>query len=163
MGHLIPIFFAGFSGSTDKNAVGVDLSDIIEPLHSYLLGSSSEQNIFTSFESISSCLKLLIGFGDEALQTGYDTWVSVDFFYRSKIHADFTQTYVKVAANVGTGTEATGSPENLERFLPQWSQLAQRTRIGLRKMSKPATAKALAVKPVHLVVLLKVIHFDYVC
>ena len=51
LGHLVPKIPAVSLSSTDKNDVGVDLSDIIESLQSYLLVSSSEQNLFTSIES----------------------------------------------------------------------------------------------------------------
>ena len=70
-------------GSPGKSTAEVDLSDMIEPLQSYLLGSSAEQNIFTSAKSISSCVELLDEFGDKALQPCFDPWASVDFHGQS--------------------------------------------------------------------------------
>ena len=45
-----------------------------------------------------------------------------------------------------TETEATGSPETLEKLLPQQSQGAQRVRQDLGKRSNAASARLLAVK-----------------
>ena len=67
---------------------GLDLADVIEPLQSYLLSSSLEQNIFASTECISSCVEMLAELGDRALQPSYDPWASVGFHGRGKIHAD---------------------------------------------------------------------------
>ena len=94
-------------GSAGKSTAGVDLWDIIEPLQSYLLGSSAEQNIFTSAGSISSCVELLDEFGDKAIQPCFDPWASVDFYDKSQIFADLTKAYnnVRVASNVETGVE----------------------------------------------------------
>ena len=91
-------------------------------------------------ESFSSCVELLNGFGDKALQPGYEPWVSVDFNDRSKIVAVLTQAFriVRVVANGGTGIEITASPETPERLLPQRSQPAERSRIDLGKKSKSA-------------------------
>ena len=75
---------------------------MIELLQSYLLTSSAEQNIFSSADSISSCVEVLAEFGDRALQTSYDPWGSVVFHGRAKIRANLRKTYrdVRVAANV---------------------------------------------------------------
>ena len=78
-------------GSPNRSFAGVDLADVIEPLQGYLLSSSSEQNIFSSAECISSCVEMLAEFGDRALQTSFDPWASVDFHGRAKIHADLTK------------------------------------------------------------------------
>ena len=59
-------------GSLGKSAAEVDLLDVIEPLQSSLLGSSAEQNIFTSAESILSCMKFMDEFGDKAMQLCYN-------------------------------------------------------------------------------------------
>ena len=64
-------------GSPNRKVAGVDLADVIEPLKSYLLSSSSEQNIFSFAECISSCVEMLAKFGDRALQPSYDPWASV--------------------------------------------------------------------------------------
>ena len=57
LGHVVPKLPSVSLGSPGKSTAKVHLSDIIEPLHSYLLGSIAEQNIFTSAESISSCVE----------------------------------------------------------------------------------------------------------
>ena len=72
-GYLVRKLLALSLGSSDKSAVDVDLSDVIEPLQSYLLDSGSEQNIITSLESISLFLELLDDCSKKALQPGYDT------------------------------------------------------------------------------------------
>ena len=58
LGHVVPKLLAVTLGSPGKSASEVDLSDIVEPLQSYFLGCSAEQNIFSSAESISSCVVL---------------------------------------------------------------------------------------------------------
>ena len=85
LGHVVPKLPCVTLGCPSKSAVEADLSDIIEPLQSYLLSSSFEQNVFTSAESISSCVELLDEFGDKAIQPCYDTWASVDFHDKSQI------------------------------------------------------------------------------
>ena len=50
LGHVVPELPSVSLGSPNRNVAGVDLADLIEPLQSYLLGSSLEQNIFTSAE-----------------------------------------------------------------------------------------------------------------
>ena len=69
------------------------MSDIIEPLPSYLMSSSAEQTIFTSAESISSRVELLDEFADKEIQPGYDSWHSVDFHDKCRIYADLTKPY----------------------------------------------------------------------
>ena len=135
-------------GSPGKSSAEVDLSDVIEPLQSYLLGSSAEQNIFTSADSISSCAELLDEFGDRAIQASYDPWASVDFHGKSQIYADLTKAYkkVRIASNVETGVEVSVSPETHDKLAPQRCQPAQRPRIDVGKTSKAGAAKALAVK-----------------
>ena len=148
LGHVVPKLPAVTLGSPGKSASEVDLSDIVEPLQSYLLGSSAEQIIFTSAESISSCVELLDEFGDRAIQPCYDPWASVDFYDKSQIYADLTKAYknVRVASNVETGVEVSVSPETPDKLAPQRRQLAQRPRIDVGKTSKAVAAKALAVK-----------------
>ena len=148
LGHVVPKLPSVSLGSTGKNTGEVDLSDIIEPLQSYLLVSSGEQKIFTSAESISSCMELLDDIGDRAIQPCYDPWASVDFHDKSQIYADLTKTYknVRVASNVETGVEVNVSPETPNKLAPQRCQLAQRPRIDVGKTSKATTAKALAAK-----------------
>ena len=116
LGHVVPELPSVSLGSLNRNVAGVDLADLIEPLQSFLLGSSLEQNIFTSAECISSCVEMLAEIGDRALQPCYDPWASVDFHGRGKIHADLTKAYkdVRVAANVAPDADVTlssGSPE----------------------------------------------------
>ena len=124
------------------------MSDVIEPLQSYPLSSSSDQNIFTCATSNASCVELLNDFNDKALQPRYDPWVSVDFCDRSKIHAVLTKAYknVRVAAIVDTDTEGTGSPESSKKLLPQRKLPAQMPRIYLGKTSRAVAAKTFAVK-----------------
>ena len=68
----------------------------MEPLRSYLLTKSADQNILLSFESNSSCVEMLAEFGDRALQLSYDPWSNVKFHGRAKIHADLTKSYEDV-------------------------------------------------------------------
>ena len=148
LGHVVPKLSSVSLGSPGKSTAEVDLSDIFEPLQSYLFGNSAEQNIFTSAESMSSCVELLDEFGDKAIQPSFDPWVSVDFHGQSQINADLTKAYknVKVASNVETGVEVIVSPETPNKFAPQRCQPAQGPRIDVRKTSKATAAKALAVK-----------------
>ena len=148
LGHMVPKLPSVSLGSPGKSSVEVDLSDIIEPLQSYLLGSSAEQNIFTSAESISSCAELLDEFGDRAIRASYDPWASVDFNGKSEICADLTKAYknVRIASNVETGVEVNVSPETPDRLALQRCQPAQRPRIDIGKTSKAGAAKALAIK-----------------
>ena len=148
LGHVVPKLPAVTLGSPGKSASEVDLSDVVEPLQSYLLGSSAEQNIFTRAESISSCVELLDEFGDRAIQPCYDPWASVDFYDKSQIYADLTKAYkkVRVASNVETGVEVSVSPETPDKLAPQRRQPAQRPWIDVGKASKAIAAKALAVK-----------------
>ena len=145
---MVPKLPAVTLGSLGKSASEVDLSDIVEHLQSYLLGSSAEQNIFTSAESISSCVGLLDEFGDRAFHSCYDPWASVDFYDKSQIYVDLTKAYknVRVASNVETGVEVSVSPETPDKVAPQRRQPAQRPRIDVGKTSKAVAAKALAVK-----------------
>jgi len=141
----LPSITLGFSSkSTDE----LDLSDVIEPLQSYLLSSSAEKNIFTSAESISSCVKLLNEFGDKAIQRCYDPWASVDFHGKFQIYADLTKAYkiVRLASIVETGVEVSVSHETLDKLAPQQLQPAQKPQIDVGKTSKAAAPKALAVK-----------------
>ena len=148
LGHVVPKLPSVSLGSPVNSTAEVDLSDIIEPLQSYLLGSSAEQNIFTSAESISSCVEFLDEFGDKALQPCFDPWASADFNGQSQIYADVTKAYknVRVASNVETGVEVNVSPETPDKLAPQRCQPAQRPRIDVGKTSKATAAKDLAVK-----------------
>ena len=94
-------------GSPYSISVEIGLSDVIEPLQSSLLSSTSEQNFFTSAESISSCVELLAEFGLKALQPGYDPLLSVDFLDRAKIQGELMNAYKNkiFAASEETGTE----------------------------------------------------------
>ena len=134
--------------SPGKSAAEVDLSDIIEPLQSYFLGSSAEQNFFTSAESILSCMELLDEFGDKAVQPCYEPWASVDFHDKSRIYVDLTKAYknIRLASNVETGVEVVVAPETADKFAPQRRQPAEKPWIDVRKTSKAAAAKGLDVK-----------------
>ena len=148
LGHTVPKLPSVSLGSPGRGSTDVDLSDVIEPLQSYLLGSGAEQNIFTSAESISSCAELLDEFGDRAIRSSYDPWASVDFHGRSEIYGALTKAYknVRIASNVETGVEVDVSPETADRLAPQRCQPAQRPRIDVGKTSKAGAAKALAIK-----------------
>ena len=148
LGHTVPKLPSVSLGSPGKSSAEVDLSDIIEPLQSYLLGSSAEQNIFTSAESVSSCAELFDEFGDRAIRASCDPWASVDFHGKSQIYADLMKAYknVRIASNVETGVEVDVSPETPDRLAPQRCQPAQRPRIDVGKTSKTSAAKALAIK-----------------
>ena len=122
--------------------------DVIEPLQSYLLRSSSEQNIFSSAECISSCVEMLVEFGDRALQPSFDPWASFDFHGRAKIHTDLTKSYtdVRIVANVETDADVTFSSRSPEKLLPQRKRPAQRPGIDLSKTSRAAAAKTCVAK-----------------
>ena len=128
LGHVVPKLPSVSLGSPGKSTAEVGLSDIIEPLQSYLLGSSAEQNIFTSAESISSCVELLDEFRDKAIQPCFDPCASVDFHGQSQIYADLTKAYknVRVGSNVETGVEVNVSPETPDKLALQRCQPAQR-------------------------------------
>ena len=96
LGHVVPNLPSVALDSPGRSTAGVDLSDTIEPLQSYLLGSSAEQIIFTSAELISSCVELLDEFGDKAIEPCFDPWASVDFHGNSQIYADLTKAYKNV-------------------------------------------------------------------
>ena len=143
LGHIVPELPKVSLGSPDRSVAEVDLAGVIEPLQSFFLSSSLEQNIFSSAECMSSCVEMLLDFGDRALQPSYDPWVSVDFHGRSKIPTDLTKAYkdVRIAANVETDADVTLSSGSPEKLLPQRKRHAQRPRIDLSK-----TLKAVAVK-----------------
>ena len=148
LGHVMPKLPSDTLGSPGKSAAGVDLSDIIEPLQSYLLSSSAEQNIFFNAESISSCMEFLDEFGDKTIQPCYDPWAIVDFHDKSQIYAELTKANknVRLASNVETGVEVSVLPETPDILAPQRRQPAQKPRIDVGKTSKAAAAKALAVE-----------------
>ena len=148
LGHVVPKLPSVALGSASKGAAEVDLSEVIEPLQSYLLSSSAEQNIFTSAESISSCVELLNEFADRAMQPGYDPCASVNFYDKSEISVDLTKAYknVRLASNVDTGADVSVSPDTPDRLAPQRRQPAQNPRIDVGKTSKAGAAKALAIK-----------------
>ena len=91
LGHVVPEMPNVSLGSPNRSVAGVDLADVIEPLQSYLLSSSSEQNIFASAECFSSSVEIMAELGDRALPPSYDPWASVDYHGRAKIHADLTK------------------------------------------------------------------------
>ena len=119
--HTVPNLPSVTLGSPGKSTAGVDFLDIIELLQSYLLDSSSEQIIFTSAESISSCVELLDEFGDKAIQPSYDPWANVDFHGKSQICADLTKAYknVRIASDVETGVDVSVSPETADKLARQ--------------------------------------------
>ena len=148
LGHVVPDLPSVSLGSPNRSVAEVDLADVIEPLQSYLLVSSLEQNIFASAECISSCIEMLAEFGDRALQASYDPWASVDFHGRGKIHADLTKAYkdVRIAANVEAVADVTLSSGSPEKLLPQRKRPAQGPRIDLSKTSKADAAKTCVSK-----------------
>ena len=135
-------------GSADQSSTEIDLAAVIELLQSFLLTCSADQNIFSSADSISSCVEMLAEFGDLALQPSYDPWASVDFYGRAKIHANLTKAFkdVRVATNVGTDADVTLSSGSPEKHLPQRKHPAQRPRSDLSKTSKAVAAKTCASK-----------------
>ena len=148
LGNVVPNLPAVSLGCASKNAAETDLSDNIEPLQSYLLGSGAEQNIFISAESISSCMELFGEFGDKAIQPCYDPWASVVFHNKSQISADLSKAdkNVRLASNVEPGAGFSVSSETPNKLAPQRHHRAQKPRIDVGKTSKAAAAKALAVK-----------------
>ena len=147
LGHVVPELPNVSLGSPSRKGTEVDLADVIEPLQSYLLANSGE-NIFSSAESISSCVEMLSEFGDKALQPSYDPWCSVDFHGRAEIHANLTKVYkdVRVAGSVEPDADMALSSGIPEKLLPQRERPAQRPRIDLSRTSKAVAAKTLAVK-----------------
>ena len=148
LGHVVPELPSVSLGSPDRTSSVVDLSDLIEPLQSYLLTCNTEQNIFSSADSISSCVEMLAEFGDKALQPSYDPWASVDFHGRGKIHADLTKAYkdVRIAGNIEADADVTLSSGSPEKLLPQRKRPAQGPRIDLNKTSKAVSAKSCVSK-----------------
>ena len=148
LGHVVLNLPSVTLGCPSKTTAEANLSDIIEPLQSYLLSSSAEHKIFTSAESILSCVELLDELGDKAVQPYYDPWASVDFYDKSQVYADLTKAYknVRHASNVETGVEVSVSPETLDKLAPQQRKPAQKPRVDVGRTSKAAAAKALAVK-----------------
>ena len=148
LGHVVPELPSVTLGSPNRKIAGVDLADVIEPLQSYLLSSSLEQNIFASAECISSCVEILAEFGDRALQPSYDPWASVVFHDRGKIHADLTKAHkdVRIAANVEPDADVGLSSGSPEKLLPQRKRPAQGPRIDLSKTSKAVAAKSCVSK-----------------
>ena len=148
LGHVVSELPSVSLGSPNRIGAGVDLADVIEPLQSYLLSSSLEQDIFASAECISSCVEILAEIGDRALQPSYDPWASVDFHCRARIHADLTKAYkdVRIAANIETDAAVTLSSGSQEKLLPQRKRPAQGPRIDLSKTSKAVAAKAFVSK-----------------
>ena len=69
---MVPDLLKVSLGTLDGNTVETVFSDVIEPLQSYLLSSSSEQSIFAYAPSISSCEELLAEFRDKVLRPSYD-------------------------------------------------------------------------------------------
>ena len=112
LGHLLPKLPSVTLGFPGKSAAEAYLSVIIEPLQSYLLSSSAELIVFTSAESISSCVELLDELADKTIQPCYDPWASVDFHDKSQIYADLIKAYknVRLASNVETGVEVSVLP-----------------------------------------------------
>ena len=118
--HVLPRMLCVTLRCHGESTVEVDLSDIIQPLQSFILNSGAEQNIFTSAESISSCVELLDEFAYKAIQPCYDHWPSVDIHDKSQIHADLTKAYknVTLALNAETGVEVSVSPETPKKLAP---------------------------------------------
>ena len=148
LGHIVPDLPSVSLGSPNRSVAGVDLAHVIEPLQSYLLGSSLEQNIFASAECISSSIEMLVEVGDRALQPSYGPWASVDFHGRGKFHADLTKAYkdVRIAANVEADADVTLSSGSPEKLLPQRKWPAQGPRIDLSKSFKADAAKTCVSK-----------------
>ena len=71
LGHVVPELPNVSLGSPSQSVTGVKLADVTEPLQSYLLKSSWERNIFSSAESVSSCVEIIAEFGDKALKPSY--------------------------------------------------------------------------------------------
>ena len=71
----------------------VDLSLVIEPLQSSLLCGELTNNFFTDPDSVTRCVELLDGFGDQALQANYNPWDSVDFHGRGGIVEGLSKAY----------------------------------------------------------------------
>ena len=145
LGHVVPKLPSVTLGCPSRSAAKTDFSDIIEPLQIYLQSSGAGQNIFSSAESILSCVELLDEFGDKAIQPCYEPWASVDFHNKSEMYADLTNAYknVRLASNVETGVEISVSPETPDKLAPERRQLAQKSRIDVGKTSKAAAAKDL--------------------
>ena len=63
LGQIVPELPNVSLGSPDRSSTAIDLADVIEPLQSYLLVCSTEQNIFSSADSVSSCVEMIADLG----------------------------------------------------------------------------------------------------
>ena len=61
------------------------LSEVMEPLQSYLLSCNRVTNVFTDPSSVSEGVELLESFGGTALGSGCDAWGYLDFHDKEKI------------------------------------------------------------------------------
>ena len=148
LGHVVPELPNVSLDTPRRSETEVNFAEFIEPLQNYLLTTGAELRIFSSAESIWSCVELLAELGDKALQPSYDFCARVDFHGRAKIHAYLTKTYkdVRVAANFETGSDVNLSTGRPEQLLLQKKHPAQRPRIDLSKTSKAVAAKTCALK-----------------
>ena len=62
-----------------------ELSEVIEPVQSYLLSHSVENNYFTDPKSIIECVELLNASACSALHSGYDVWTYIDICAKEHI------------------------------------------------------------------------------
>ena len=147
LGHVVSELPNVSLGSPSRKGAEVDLADVIEPLQSYSLPGSGE-NIFSSAESISSCVEMFSEFGDKALQPSYDPWCSVDFHGRAEIHANLTKAYkdLRVAGTIEADADVTLSSGSPEKLLPQRKRPAQGPHIDFSKTSKAVAAESCVSK-----------------
>ena len=82
LGHIWPVLLT-VGSNYPMNSDCVDLSSVIEPLHSYLLYSELANFFFTDPESIARCVELVDNFGGQALRAEYNQWEGVDFHGRA--------------------------------------------------------------------------------
>ena len=67
-------------GSSSGIGDGPALSEIIQPVQSYMLSIRPESNIFTDAASATECLEVLESFAGTAAEPGYSPWAYVDCF-----------------------------------------------------------------------------------
>ena len=148
LGHVAPKLPDVSLGSSKVGVTSVDMSSILEPLQGYLLSSDAEGNFFTDPGSISSCMELLVTFGDRALQCGYNPSEFVDVHGYEKIRTVLEKSYkaVRVASDVESSASLS-EPVFVSKRLPeQRRRPAQRPRIDISNTHHRGVADLLAGK-----------------
>ena len=90
-------------GSQNGVGGGPDLSEMFGPVHSYLLCSNLERNLFIDALCSTLCLEVLESCAGSALEPGYNLWSYVEFSDKDHLLKEIATSYkkVRVAAAVG--------------------------------------------------------------